>query len=811
MGMLWQDVRFATRMFGKNLGFTAIAVLALGLGIGASTSTFSVAEAFLIHPLPFRNLDRLAVILELAPHETRDTSGVSAGNYADWKKQAHSFEQLAASRWHSVNLTGAGMAVELTAFDVETNFFDSMGVKPVLGRDFVAQEGEPGNEQEVLLSDGVWRRQFGGDPRIVGQIIHLNDKPVTVIGVMGTNAVLPPTADMWMPLALSQKEWTDRSNHQLTVIGRLRNGVSLEQAQAEMRTIAQRLSDAYPQTNRDWSARVMSLNRAVVGDYTRQYTLMMIGAVGFVLLIACANVANLQLARATGRQKEMALRVAVGATRWQIVRQILVESVLLGFAGASVGVLLAAWELHLILAAMPPEVAKYVGGWDQIRLDPATILFAAGAAVAAGILAGIVPALQSSRVALNETLKEGGRGTTPGRGRHHMRNALVVAQVAIALVLLIGAGLMIKGFSNLLALNENYHPQSLLTMRLHLPDRPAYRDRHVRAQFYERALAQLTQLPGVEATGAANSVPFGNFENRMRFSIEGRPVTDASSARIALNVVSSPNYFQMMGIPVLRGRGFQNSDGPDAPGVAVISQRLANLNFAGEDPLGRHIKLGPDDSPNPWLTIVGVVADAQYNWTDRLPEAVVYRSAAQAPEGGTYLLLRAPRDVSRLAGPARTAVASVDADTPVFEVKTMEAVVHDSVIGLAYTAVMLGVAGIVALVLAMVGVYGVMAYLVGERVHEIGVRMALGATRSNILAMVLRRGLALTLAGMAMGLPGAFALAYLLASLFYGVRATDAGTFIGISFLLIAIAGVACYVPARRATRVDPMVALRYE
>ncbi len=811
MGTLWQDIKFAARMLGRSPGFTLIAVLTLALGIGVNTAQFSAAEAILVRPYLFHNLNRLAVILELRPHETRDTFPVSPANYDEWKKQAHSFEQFSAYRYDQVNVSATGAPQRLEGFDVSPDFFDTIGIKPVLGRAFLPEEGEPGHDQVVLLSDSVWRGQFGADPNIVGQTIRLDQKPFLVIGVMGPNATLPQAAEVWMPLALQAKDWADHSTHELAVVARLRAGSTADEAQAEMRTIAHRLSDAYPNTNRDWSVRVMPLAVFEVGDYTRQYMFLSFGALAFVLLIACANVANLQLARVTSRQKEVALRMALGANRWRIVRQFLVESILLALAGASVGLLVASWEIHFILAYMPADVARFIGGWYQIRLDPAALAFAAAAAVVAGILAGIVPALQSSKANLNETLKEGGRGTSSGRGRHRMRDALVVAQVALALMLLVAAGLMVKGFRAVLAANENFQSQSVLTMHLHLPDSPAYKDRHARAHFYDRALAQLAAIPGVQTAAAADGIPFGNYQNSMQFSIEGRPAPDAASARSALDIITSSNYFETLHLPVLRGRGFTAGDGPDAPGVAIVNQRLVNLYWPHEDPIGRRVKAGADDSQSPWLTIVGVVADVQYQWTDRIPEPVVYRPLEQAPPLSNYFVLRARGDLLHLTGAARDAIASVDPDQPIFEIRTMNKVVHDSVIGLAYIAAILAGAGILALVLAAVGVYGVMAYLVGERVHEIGIRMALGATPGNVVGMVLRRGLTMTCIGIAIGLPGSYALANVLASLFYGVRATDSETFFGIPLLLATIAAVACYIPARRATRVDPMIALRYE
>jgi len=811
MRTLWQDLKFSVRLLRKSPGFTALAVLALGLGIGANTAIFSVADAFLIRPYPFHNLDRLAVVLELHPHQTEGQNSVAPANFTDWKSEARSFDRMSAYRWDEMNMSQSGPAEKVAGFDVSPDFFGTVGVRPVLGRDFHDDDSVQGHNQVVLLSDGLWRRKFGADPNIVGQTIRLDEKPYTVIGVMGRDAVLPQTAELWMPLSLDPKDWASRSAHSLFIVARLRAGVALDQAQAEMYTIAHRLSDAYPDTNRDWSARVMSLALFTVGEDTRQYTYLLLGAVGFVLLIACANVANLQLARATSRHKEIAVRVALGANRWRIVRQLLAESTLLGLGGGVVGVLLATWSVHLILIHMPADVAKYIGGWDQIKMDPAALGFAIAIAIFAGVLAGLAPALQSSRVDLNETLKESGRGTSSGRGRHRMRNVLAVAQVSLALVLLVGAGLMVKGFGALLNINHGYDPESVLTMRTNLPGLPAYKDRHVRAQFYEKALAQLSVIPGVQSLALATSVPYGDYGNQSRFSIEGRPASDASQQHSSWQQQITPNFFATMHVPLIQGRYFDDRDEVDGAGVAIINQKFAKTYWPNESAIGHRVKLGADNSDNPWLTIVGIVADVQYDWSDRVPEMVLYRPDRQAPPTETYIVIRAPGDVLKLSSAVRGAMAGLDADQPVFEIKTLDTIIRESVIGLAYVAVILGVAGLLALVLAAVGVYGVMAYLVSERVHEIGIRMALGAAPGDVLRMVMRRGLLLAAIGILIGLPCAYGLANVLTGLIYGIRATDISTFAGISLLLAAIAALACYIPARRATRVDPLVALRYE
>jgi putative ABC transport system permease protein len=810
MQTLWQDVRYGLRMLTRSPGFTVIGVVVLALGIGANTAIFSVADAFLLKPLPFPQLDRLVAVLEQAPNQTLDTTSVSPANFQDWKKQAHSFEPLAASAWDEVNLSGAGTPEKVQGFLVTANFFETVGVKPLLGRAFLPEEEQPGHDQAVLLSYGLWQRHFGADPSIVGKTVRLDSRTCTVVGVMGKGYNFPTTAEIWLPLALQPKDWSARNSHYLEIVTRLKPGVTVQQAQAEMTTIARRLSDTYPQTNGNWRARVMTMRHFAVGDYTWQYTLLLFAAVGLVLLIACANVANLQFARATGRLREVAIRRALGASRWRIVRQLLMESVLLAFAAAALGLLLAEWGIELILSNMPPDVAKFIVGWDKIRLDGRALAFTVAVAVIAGIIAGLAPALQGSAPNLNEALKEGGRGSSAGRSRSRLRSALVVSQVALAVVLLVGAGLMVRGFRALLNVNQGFSPESLLTMRIALPD-SKYATPAQLAAFYDQALQKLAAIPGAQAVTSASGIPFGHSLSTQMLNIEGSPPINPSDRKTATSEVISPNYFRLMHIPLREGREFGESDGADSPRVAIISQSLAQRYWPGQSPLGRRIKVGTYDSENPWMTVIGVVGDVKYEWTDLGPPAELYRPYRQSPRDYCTFVLRSNGNPMALAAAARGQIASIDPDQPIFDVKPMDRVIMETIMGIAYVAVMMAVIGVMALILSSAGIFGVMAYSVSERTHEIGVRMALGAQARDVMRMILGRGILLAAAGLLIGLPVSMALARLLSSLIFGVSAADVVTFAGASIVLGGVALLACYLPARRATRVDPMVALRYE
>ena len=810
MSAVIQDLRYGLRMLRRTPGFSAIAVVALALGIGANTAIFSVAEAFLLKPLPFADLHRLVMVLEVVPHEATAINSVAPATYLDWKEQSRSFEQLGGFVWNEMNLTGNGVPEKIEGVNVSANFFGILRSRAAMGRTFREGEDQPGKDGEVVLSHGLWARQFGSDPNIIGKTVRMDNRNYEVVGVMSREFDFPKSAELWMPLAFTAADRTDRARRYVEPMARLKPGVTLDEAEAEMRGIEQRLAVQFPKTNRGWGVRVMPMRLYVIGNLTAQFTLLLLGAVGFVLLIVCANVANLQFARASGREREIAVRLALGAGRGGIVRLLLTESVLLALAGALPGLWLAGLAVDLIVKSMPADVAKYIGGWNQIQLDSGAVAFTVCVAVLAGVVAGLAPALRGSRPDLEESLKESGRGNSGGRATHRLRDGLVVVQVSLALVLMAGAGLMVKGFSSLLAVHQNLSPEQILTIHVNLPDTDRYKTPQQVAAFYDDALAQLSALPQVQSAAALTSPPYSNNYSARSLEIEGR-VSAESEKPTALYEVVSPSFFPMMKVPLREGRLFDSRDTLEAPQAVIISANLARRYWPGASAIGRRIRFSLAREDDTWMTIVGVVGEVKYVWLHSGPEQEVYRPYAQAARHFSSFALRVAGDPMQLADTARRKIAAVDPDLALYDVKTLTQVMHESTIGLGYVAVMMAVTGMLGLILSAVGVYGVMAYAVGERTREFGIRLALGAVPGGILRLVFRRGARLTLAGLAIGIPGAIGLAHLLAGLLYGVKADDVPTFMGISLLLAGIAALACWLPARRAARTDPMVALRYE
>ena len=619
----------------------------------------------------------------------------------------------------------------------------------------------------------------------------------------------PVGVEMWAPWTTDPQESQVRGRHYLKVLARLKPGVSIHQASAEMTTIARRMSEQYPETNRGWDAQVVPIKYFVTGDLTYRYTLMLLAAVGFVLLIACANVANLQFARGAARQREFAVRTALGAHRWRVVRQLLTESIALSLVGAAVGFGLAEWGVQLILAYMPADIARYIAGWYEIQLDARAFAFALGLAVLSGVVSGLAPAIQSSKPDLNETLKESGRGTSAGRSRQRVRSVLVVSELALALVLLIGAGLMVTGVKSLLAVRQPYDPRHVLSVQINLPE-GKYNDLRKRASFYGQVLEQLRSVPEIESAAIVRSLPYGDGHRVVQLGIEGVPV-EKGEYRSAQSETISPDYFSLMRIPLREGRMLGERDGAESLPVVVVSERMARRYWPGQSALGRRIKAGAADSEKPWLTIVGVVGEIQYDWLDREPPPVLYQSYRQAAEGWTTLAVRSHGDPMRVVTAVRSQVAKVDPDQPLAEIKTLDRVMTDAVLGLSYVAVMMTVLGVIALALSAIGVSGLMAYAVTERTHEIGVRLALGAQRDSVLRMLVGRGMLLAGIGLGIGLTGSIFIARLLSSLIFGVSATDWTTFGGVLLAMAVVALAASYFPARRAARLDPTIALRHE
>ena len=798
-----QDIKFAGRMLWKNKSVTFIAIIALALGIGANTAIFSVVNAVLLKPLPYRDADRLVWIWgNVRGGSTR--ASVSPPDFFDYRAQNNSFEHLAASTSVSVpfNLTGAGEPERLNGSAVTTNYFQALGVEPALGRTFLAEEEQEGRNQVVVLSHGLWQRRFGSDTSLVGKTIILDGRGVTVVGVMPAGLQFPQTAQQWVPrFNPTHPEMQARAAHFLRPIGRLKPGVTLEQAQAEMDGIARRLEEQYPESNARWSLRLVPLQEQIAGN-VRPTLLILLGAVGFVLLIACANVANLLLARAAARQKEIAIRTALGASRARIVRQLLTESLLLAVVGGLVGVVLALWSVDLLVSLSAGRVPRA----GEIGIDAVVLGFTLGVSLLTGLVFGLVPALQASKPDFNESLKEGGKSATEGLRRNRIRSALVVAEVALALVLLVGAGLLVKSFIGLQRVSPGFDAENVLTMRIDL-SRAKYATPEAAGNFYTQLQERVSALPGVEAVGMISELPLSGQPNDTYFTVEGRPAQEAGQRVTADYRRINHDYFRAMTIPLLRGRYFSEQDFRQSAQVAIISETMAERFFPNEDPLGKRLLISAPE-PTPY-EIVGIVGDVRHRALDVEVYQMMYVPTARRLS--TNLVVRTATDPSTIASAVRNEVWAIDRDQPVSAVRTMGEVLSQSVAQQRFTTSLLGIFAAVAMILAAVGIYGVMAYSVTQRTREIGVRLALGAQTRDVFRLVVGQGMLLTIIGVAVGLVAAIFLTRLMESLLFGVSATDPTIFVAISFLLIAVALLACYVPARRATRVDPMEALRYE
>jgi predicted permease len=815
----WQDLRYGVRMLRKQPGFTLVAALTLALGIGANTAIFSVVNAVLMRPLPYHDPARITMIwsdnpaTQLGLHEMPPTNA----DIADWREQNHVFERIAAYRSSFANLSAQGEAERAAGAAVTFDFFPLLGVEPVLGRTFTAEEDQPNKNRVVVISYGLWQRAFGGDPGIIGKAIALDTVDFTVIGVMprGFNfprgAEMPagygfaPQADIWVPLALSAERWQRRNQRQLVAMARLKPDTALEQAQAEMSAIAQRQAGDFPDSNAGWVVRLVPLKDQVVGK-TRPLLLVLLAVVAFVLLIACANVASLLLARAAARQKEIALRAALGAGRRRVIRQLLTESILLSSLGGALGLLVAYWGVKALIAASPTNIPRL----GETTLDLPVLGFTAGISLLTGILFGLVPAIQAAKTNLSEALKEGGRNpATPGQ--HRLRSLLIVSEVALALVLLVGAGLLVRSFSRLLAVDPGFNPQSVLALDVMLPG-AKYHTQESRCNFYQQLLARIETLPGVRAAGGISDVPLSGAEGLYPLAIEGRPPARHGQEPSTDGRDVTPNYFEAMGVPLLQGRAFSESDAPGQPEVAIINETIARQFFPGEDPIGKRVKLGPADDPRePWLTVVGVVGDVKSTVLESDPRAQVYRPFLQLSWSDLSILIRTESDPLQLVPAVRNEVKAIDPNQPVTNVRTMEQAVAESVSRRRFIMLLLAVFAAVALLLTVVGLYGVISYSVTRRTHEFGVRLALGAQARDVLRLVVGDGLRLAAAGVGIGLVAAIALTRGMVSLLFNVSALDPLTFTLVTALLVFVALVSSYIPARRATKVDPMIALRSE
>jgi predicted permease len=797
-----RDVSYSVRILLKNYAFTIVVVLTLALGIGANTAIFSFANGILLRPLPYPQSDRLVAVDEFSYKQGRESMAVSYPNFLDWREQNKSFQDIGVYfNTQRFALSGAGEPIEVRGSFISHGLFEILRVSPQLGRTFTANEDRPEEDAVVILGHSLWQRNFGGDPNIIGRKITLNGRARTVVGVMPQGFRFPDIAELWAPVALTPKTF-NRTDHGLLSVARLKDGVTLQEAQAEMQNIAARIEQQNPVTNEGLGVKIDSLHDALTGDY-REALLILLGVVGCVLLVACVNVANLMLARATARQKEFALRAALGASRWRIMHQLLVESLLLALVGGVVGFFLSIWALRLLLTAIPGQLPF----WMNFGIDLRVLGFTAGITLLTGLMFGAAPALHTSRVDLNDTLKEGGRGSSGVRSR--ARSLLVVAEIALSLVVLVGAGLMIQSFLRLKRVNIGLDAHNVLTANVSLP-RIKYKDEQ-RIAFYKQLLERMRNLPGIEAASATGTLPLGGGGWGRSLTVEGFPVLSVGQAPSIQHTVVTPDYFRTMGIPLLSGRDFNDADAKGSADVTIIDERLAREYWPNESPIGKRIRFGPPENNEPWHTIVGVVGAVRHQRMQEDTRKSVYLPHAKIPLGGLALVLRTTSNPQELTGAIRREVAQLDPDLPVSEVATMEAVVAESIWQPRLYATLFGAFAAGALLLALIGIYGVMAFLVQTRTHEIGVRMALGATTRDVFKLIVGRGMKLTALGVLIGVGGAIAVTRLMHSLLFNTSATDPVTFIVISIVLSFAAFLACYIPARRAAKVDPLIALRYE
>jgi putative ABC transport system permease protein len=807
---LWQDLRYGLRILSKNPGFAAIIILSLALGIGANTTIFSIVDAVLLKSLPYQDPDTLICIWGDEKDVLSHRGQVSFTDMTDWRSQNHVFEEVAIyNSWRPI-LSGVGEAERIPAMLVSDGYFRVMKGKPLLGRAFLPQEQEDGKDFVVVLSNGLWKRRFAADPKIIGRKIYLNLRPYTVVGVMGPDFhSLPKTlsgdaAELYRPAAEPYAE-VERGSRHLRAIARLKLGVSLGEAQAEMSAIAQRLEHERPDYNTSYGVRLVPLREDTLGTLQTAISLAF-GAVACVLLIACANVANLLLSRLSDRQKEIAIRSSMGAGRARLIRQFLIESLLLAGVAMIVGVLFAIWGNSLIESVGSRVFPMLVG----IKLNQSVLLFTVIVSLLTGLAFGIVPAIYGSRVDLNEALKEGGRASGAAASKHRIRNILVVAEVSLSLVLLVGSGLMIRTILNLRGLNPGFNPEKILTMNVWLPG-VKYPDDEKRLVFFRSLMQRIQAMPGVQAAGLVDVLPLsGGFDGRS-IEIEAQPVPRGQEPDADF-YFASPGYLNAMNIPLIRGRFFNDHDTASTQKVAVVSQYMADHFWHGLDPIGKRLRMVTDpNKPDPWFTVVGVVSDVKQRGLEEPRAFQFYYPLEQFPGFAMTLVIRTYSDPAAITSAVQKEIHAIDKDQAVFDIVTMKDVISDSISLRTFLMILLGCFAMIALILATVGIYGVISFSVSQRTHEIGIRMALGADRKDVLRMVVNRGVALTLLGIGIGTVLAIGLTGLMQTLLFDVSAKDPVTFLILAFLLSVVALAASYIPAKRAAGVDPMTALRYQ
>jgi putative ABC transport system permease protein len=808
---LWQDLRYGVRMLLKNPGFSAVVVLTLALGIGANTAIFTVVNALLLRPLPYQEAERLAIVATTMRRERVEVRSTSYPDFVSWRDQNTVFEQIAARNSNSFSLLSGDEPERVNGELVSANYFSLLGVRAIHGRTFLPEEDRtPDTQRVAIVGYGLWQRRFGGIPNLVGQTIQLSDGNYTVVGIMPEGfRGISDQAELWLPMMMisAARQASDlqiRDQRWHSTIARLKSGVSLQQAQIEMDTIAHRLEQTYPDTNTNRGALVTPLHEQLFGNMQLMLWILL-GAVSCVLLVACANVANLLLQRATTRQKETAIRLALGATTGRLMRQLLTESLILALSGGALGVLVAFWGADFLVALSPITFPSFV----KLTLDARVLSFNLLISVLTGVLFGLAPALQAARPMLNEVLKDSGRGTSGGLGRSRLLGSLVVSEIALALVLLVGAGLMIRSLQRLQAVDPGFDSERLLTMRFNLPAQ-----KYSRAQigvFNQQLRERLQALPGVRAVALSTDLPLSGNTSAGPIFLEGQTAVPADSEIRMYRHRVTPQFFSTLGIPLVKGRDFTAGDHAQAPGVVIVSEALARRYWPGENPIGKRLR--ETGSEDPWVSIVGVVADVKYRGLPQNPNADpdVYFPLLQRPNNNLSLVVRTEADPASLTAAIRGELQKLDPNLPVYGVTTMAQRVANQTTQARFSAWLLGIFGALALLLSAVGIYSVMSYAVEQRTHEVGIRLALGARAGDVLKLVMRQGMRLALLGLALGLSAALALTQLMKGLLFGVAPADPPTYAGIALLLTAVALLACWIPARRATKVDPLVALRCE
>jgi predicted permease len=817
MNTLWQDLRYGARMLFKNPGFTLVAIITLALGIGANTTIFSVINSLLLKPIPFPNAERLVLVWQSQANDPKNRNIISAPNYWDWQRQNDVFEKMAIldSAGKGYNLAGTGEPERVSGVRVSADFFDVLGVKPRLGRPFTAEEEQPGKHQVVIISDGLWRSRYNSDPAIIGKVVKVEAEDHTVVGVMPPDfefSLYSPVRQLWVPVAYTKGD-QDRTSNSFMCLARLKPGVTVEQARARMNNIGRALAEQHPQENAGQTATVDS----IVGFDTenQQGTLLtLLSVAGFVLLIACVNVANLLMARGAARQRELAIRAALGASRGRTIRQLLTESLLLAFAGGLSGILIAVWSNSLLLKVLPGNLMavpfRAISREGGLSIDYKVLAFTWAVTCLTGIIFGLAPALIFSRRNVNETLQEGSRGATAGGGAR-LRQSLVVLEVALALVVLTGAGLMIQSMARLLNVTPGFDPHNVLTMGMSLPQENTFYGPPGHPEFPRNLQQFVGSIPGVISVSAVSHAPIGGGNAGRGMVIEGRPDPGSENQPGGKYTIACPNYFQTMGIKVISGREFTEEDSLNAPGVTVINEAMAKRFWPNEDPIGKRIKIGLFNSDAPWLTIVGVTADVKQGGLDRQPRPEFFRPYNQAAWPVMTVIVRTASSPRAFITPIKQALAKFEPDRAPSGIRTMEEVIYDSMGSRRFPMMLLVAFSLVALTLAAVGISGVVAFAVSQRTREIGIRMALGAQKGSVIRLVLNRSMTAALIGVGIGLAASYGLTRFLTGLLYEVKPMDPLVLSAAALILASIAFLACYLPARRAAKVDPMIALRCE